>query len=173
MQRIQAYLQRMEDLCEDPREIAVARKVLENLYDAIGQKDTGSLTKVEIESFIAGITASDVSEGAKLHFSRIALDFYSFIEEIKDGTLQLTMPSSPIGLDFNVNSLDGEPSLELMPGIVDKTCTKCNFRQSIENKFCSNCGHPSDEKPAEWFCSQCGAENLPDSKFCNQCGEKH
>jgi hypothetical protein len=139
MQRIQAYLKKMEDLSDDPREVSVARKVLENLYNATGQRDTRTLTRADIESFIAGITASDVSEGAKLHFTRIALDFFSFLEELKEGAPMPSMPSPQRGAS-NKTGVKADAPLDFMPGIIDKTCPKCNTRQSIDNKFCSNCG---------------------------------
>ncbi|NOQ19149.1 MAG: SPFH domain-containing protein, partial [Desulfobacterales bacterium] len=39
-------------------------------------------------------------------------------------------------------------------------------------KFCSRCGHPTEEKPATRSCPNCGNVNLPDAFFCNECGEK-
>ena len=50
------------------------------------------------------------------------------------------------------------------PGV---RCHKCNFVETPEAKFCSNCGAAMEKfKP----CPQCNELNDPDAKFCDNCG---
>lgn len=46
-------------------------------------------------------------------------------------------------------------------------CHKCNFIETSDAKFCSNCGAAMEKsKP----CPQCHEINDPDAKFCDNCG---
>ncbi|NIR17427.1 MAG: zinc ribbon domain-containing protein, partial [Desulfobacterales bacterium] len=47
----------------------------------------------------------------------------------------------------------------------------CGKNLTPNAKFCSRCGHASEEKPKPKFCSKCGEENIPGSSFCIKCGE--
>lgn len=52
-------------------------------------------------------------------------------------------------------------------------CTKCGIDNSIENKFCINCGTELKNQIMndKSFCSSCGVQNLLSSNFCTSCGE--
>jgi RNA polymerase subunit RPABC4/transcription elongation factor Spt4 len=51
------------------------------------------------------------------------------------------------------------------PGV---RCHKCNFVETSDAKFCSNCGAAMEKsKP----CPKCNELNDPDAKFCDNCGE--
>ena len=46
-------------------------------------------------------------------------------------------------------------------------CHKCNFVETADAKFCSNCGAAMEKsKP----CPKCNELNDPDAKFCDNCG---
>ena len=47
----------------------------------------------------------------------------------------------------------------------DITCRKCGRRNSLDSRFCGNCGHRIDG-----VCVSCGHENEPWARFCNSCG---
>ena len=50
------------------------------------------------------------------------------------------------------------------PGV---RCHKCNFVETVDAKFCSECGAPMEKsKP----CPACKELNDPDAKFCDNCG---
>ncbi|MHC4290346.1 MAG: zinc ribbon domain-containing protein [Planctomycetota bacterium] len=46
-------------------------------------------------------------------------------------------------------------------------CHKCNFIETPEAKFCSECGAAMEKSKA---CSKCNELNDPDAKFCDNCG---
>ena len=53
----------------------------------------------------------------------------------------------------------------LEPGML---CHKCNFVETADAKFCSNCGAALEKsKP----CPNCNELNDPDAKFCDNCGK--
>lgn len=47
-------------------------------------------------------------------------------------------------------------------------CPKCGAINSINNKFCSECGEKM--RVEESKCGKCGTEMKPSSKFCSECG---
>ncbi|MHC5147154.1 MAG: zinc ribbon domain-containing protein, partial [Planctomycetota bacterium] len=57
------------------------------------------------------------------------------------------------------------------PGTAENTtgvrCHKCNFIETPEAKFCSECGAAMEKSKA---CSKCNELNDPDAKFCDNCG---
>ena len=46
-------------------------------------------------------------------------------------------------------------------------CSKCQFENPEDAKFCNNCG-----RPLEMACPKCGKVNPARSKFCNECSHK-
>jgi hypothetical protein len=46
-------------------------------------------------------------------------------------------------------------------------CSKCQFENRNEAKFCGECGHKF-----EITCPECGAHNRAGNKFCDECGHK-
>lgn len=50
-----------------------------------------------------------------------------------------------------------------------KICTECNYKNSTDSKFCSNCGSELLIKP---FCKKCGSKITDNANFCNSCGAK-
>jgi RNA polymerase subunit RPABC4/transcription elongation factor Spt4 len=53
---------------------------------------------------------------------------------------------------------------ENQPGV---RCHKCNFIETADAKFCSECGAAMEKnKP----CPECNELNDPDAKFCDNCG---
>ncbi len=46
-------------------------------------------------------------------------------------------------------------------------CSKCNFENPSEAKFCGECGNK-----LEIFCSKCNSSNPANHKFCSECGQQ-
>lgn len=49
-------------------------------------------------------------------------------------------------------------------------CRECLAENSVENKFCNNCGQPL-YPPPRIMCKMCGSEMPATMKFCGECGE--
>ncbi|WP_296902091.1 zinc ribbon domain-containing protein, partial [uncultured Megasphaera sp.] len=48
-------------------------------------------------------------------------------------------------------------------------CPQCG-QSGNKGNFCSNCGTPRPQAPAQWTCPQCGTVNK--GNFCMNCGTK-
>ena len=48
-------------------------------------------------------------------------------------------------------------------------CQKCGAQNSVENKFCGNCGE-SLYPPLQTTCQKCGSKMPATMKFCGDCG---
>ena len=87
--------------------------------------------------------------------------YESSYEESKS-ELQNTQPKSK-------NNEHIEILIQEQNEVKDKTCFKCNHKNPIESKFCSNCG---SELLNKMFCKKCGSKIKEGSNFCKICGSK-
>ena len=46
------------------------------------------------------------------------------------------------------------------------TCSNCQHKNSLNAKFCEECGTPQKR-----ICHQCQHSNKPTAKFCAECGD--
>jgi len=52
-------------------------------------------------------------------------------------------------------------------------CTKCNFNNSADAKFCEKCGNPlTGVETVEIKCNRCGKTFSENTTFCDACGNK-
>jgi len=51
-------------------------------------------------------------------------------------------------------------------------CSKCQFINSVESKYCSQCGKPLEESPSIIFCWKCNKIVNFGNIYCNHCGVK-
>ena len=68
-----------------------------------------------------------------------------------------------------VNQLTQNQTLTPKTSIKTVVCLKCGIENSIQSKFCSNCG---EKVIREDICASCGAEINEGQKFCPECGSK-
>jgi len=96
-------------------------------------------------------------------------DTFNYIADGTKGGVKTVANAAGEGLatGFAAGGLAGAGLAETdsRPGV---RCHKCNFVETSDAKFCSQCGGAMEKsKP----CPQCDELNDPDAKFCDNCGK--
>ena len=58
------------------------------------------------------------------------------------------------------------------PSAAQMDCTYCGYRNSVNNRFCEECGQPLDATaPVSFaYCPRCNGKNPLEQIFCSHCG---
>lgn len=124
--------------------------------------------------------SKDISEKASILTSFVVNhkknNSLNFISNEIHSTTEVSLEKNILNKDNNhlqTKPENYEPHTEIKKleqnEITYKVCTKCNYKNSTNSKFCSNCGSKLLIKP---FCKNCGSKMTDNANFCNACGAK-
>ncbi|MDR1471410.1 MAG: zinc ribbon domain-containing protein [Synergistaceae bacterium] len=71
--------------------------------------------------------------------------------------------------------IESEQAVRIVDGEYGKACLSCGARNSLDAKFCHDCGLPVNGAAVSAGavrCANCGAEMEGDAIFCGECGTK-